>query len=257
MKTIIQISDTHLTDSPENKFIQIDPEHTFHQITDDMIAKYKNIDTIIHTGDVAQVAKAETYQRYLQHMEKLKIPFYQVPGNHDDLSIFPYHQNSPISIIHLDHWCIILLTSAVKGRIDGCISEDQLEKLARLLEQNQTLHTVIGCHHHPLLMESEWIDTHCLKNTDALLKILKKHPQVKAIISGHVHQEAKIELDNIQFLSVPSTSVQFKPKSKDFALDTIQAGYRAIHLHDNGHFETQVHRLAAPLPQINENISGY
>lgn len=257
MKTIIQISDTHLMDSCDEQFVKIDPELSFHQVMNDILEQNHKIDMIIHTGDIAQVAKPQTYSRYLSYMESLNIPFYQTPGNHDDLEIFPYPQNQPISFIHLDQWCIILLNSAVSGRIDGYIDKHQLQTLEELLRTHSNLHTIIGCHHHPVPMKSEWIDEHCLKNGNELIEILKNYPQVKGVINGHVHQETDVTLHQIRFLSVPSTSIQFKPKSKDFALDTIEPGYRCLYLHDNGHFETQVHRLDEHPHQINENISGY
>ncbi|MFT4020034.1 MAG: metallophosphoesterase [Acinetobacter sp.] len=256
--TLIQISDTHLMDQADAYFVDINPERNFHLLMQHILHHHPHIDSIVHTGDVAQVAKPATYARYLRYMQNLKIPFYQTPGNHDDLTHFPYpNEQGPISLIEMGAWVMILLTSAVEGRIDGHIDDVQLEQLQQLLQQYSKRHILIGCHHHPLHMNSVWIDQHCLKNTPSLLDTLAKHPQVKAVIHGHVHQEFVEIARNITFLAVPATSVQFKPHSENFALDEIAPGYRVLYLYENGQIETKVYRVSHLIQKINNDISGY
>ena len=57
-------------------------------------------------------------------------------------------------------------------------------------------------------------------------------------------------------LSTPSTSVQFKPKSDEFALDQATPGYRVLHLKQMG---SSIHISNVWLSQqnINTEISGY
>lgn len=257
IKTLVQISDTHLMDIPEKKFIDTNPEYSFHRIISEICDRHDDIDGIIHTGDVAQVATQATYTRYLHYMQSLNVPFYQTPGNHDSLAIFPYPQNQKVTVIELEQWCIILFSSVVPEQTDGHIDEEQLKQLEDLLQRQQDKHVILGCHHHPLHVQSDWIDQHCLKNTRDFTTIIEKHSNIKAIIHGHVHQEANFCFGDILVLSVPSTCVQFKPKSKDFALDQIAPGYRVLKLYDNGHIETEVYRVDDAQVQINPNISGY
>ncbi len=68
-------------------------------------------------------------------------------------------------------------------------------------------------------MKSYWIDQHRLKNAEDLKDVLARHHNIKLVLFGHVHQDSCNEWHGIYFLSTPSTSVQFKPKSEDFALD--------------------------------------
>ena len=257
-QTIIQISDTHLMEHADATFVEMCPEHSFHDIMQHIVAQHPDAKVIIHTGDVAQDATPVTYARYIEYMQRLGIPFYQTPGNHDDLEIFPYSQSSPITVIDLKSWTIILLTSAVTGKIDGHIDQDQLDQLDQLLQQLNDRFVLIGCHHHPLHMQSTWIDHHRLKNSADLCSVLRKFSQVKAVIHGHVHQEFSQIQDNIQFLAVPSTCIQFKPHSHDFALGQHDAaGYRVLELYNDGHIESQVYRLDHLIPKINNEISGY
>lgn len=257
-KIIIQITDTHLMDQPELTFVKMNPESSFHAVIEDMLQSYPEIDAIVHTGDLAQIAKPETYARYQAFMQRLNIPFYQIPGNHDKADFFPFLRPEPIpGVLSLGNWRIVLLNSAVPHKIDGWIQSEQLQHLSTILNETQEQYVVLACHHHPLDMQSNWIDQHKLKNTEELQTLLQQHSQIRVVICGHVHQDSLNTWNQIQFLSTPATSVQFKPKSHDFALDSTSPGYRALLLKKNGQFETLVHRLTNFKQNINHDISGY
>lgn len=257
-KIVIQITDTHLMDNPESTFVEMNPELSFHAVIEDIIEKYPDIDAIVHTGDLAQVAKPETYARYQAYMQKLNIPFYQIPGNHDDIQYFPFESPDPIpAVLTIGEWRIILLNSAVPKKIDGWIKTEQLEYLQTILDTNLQQPVLVACHHHPLEMQSNWIDRHKLKNTHELKDVLSTYNNIKAVICGHVHQDSLNLWQNIKFLSTPSTSVQFKPLSFDFALDNVAPGYRCLLLKENGEFDTVVHRVQKFRQKFNKKISGY
>ena len=257
-KIVIQITDTHLTEHREQEFIQINPEQNFHAVINDLLQQYPKIDAIVHTGDLAQVASPATDQRYVNYMEKLGIPFFQIPGNHDDLRCFPLHNPHPEpTVIELGQWAMILLNSAVAGKTDGWIQMEQLQSLQTLLHKYQDKKIILACHHHPFEMKSHWIDQHKLKNTVEFTDILKQFNHIKAVICGHVHQDSITLWNNIQFISTPATCIQFKPLSHNFALDHIAPGYRCLHLKADGQLETMVHRLENYSITINEEISGY
>jgi 3',5'-cyclic-AMP phosphodiesterase len=256
--TVIQISDTHLMNKDDLEFVHMNPAETFHAVIADIQEKYPNVDVIFHTGDLAQVSVPETYDNYLSFMAKLNIPHFQIPGNHDNSDIFPFFENTDKAhAIHLGHWTVVLLNSAVKGQVSGWIEDEQLAQLDQILTENKDQNIIITCHHHPLEMNSRWIDHHKLKNTKSLTDILAKHKNVKMVLCGHVHQDSLNTWNNINFYSTPSTCVQFKPKSENFALDDTAPGYRVLHLKANGMFETKIHRIEENLPQLNLDISGY
>jgi hypothetical protein len=162
---IIQITDTHLLEYPHLEFVGMHPEQSFHAVIDLMRQQHPQIDMIVHTGDLAQNPTTVTYDRYLKHMQSIGIPFFQTPGNHDDVSHFPFHGADPHqpTVVEIGDWCIILLNSAQPTRIDGKIAEAGLEQLTELLKKHHDRHIMIACHHHPFAMESAWIDQHKLR----------------------------------------------------------------------------------------------
>ena len=256
---LIQITDTHLLEQPEHEFVGMNPEQSFHQVIQHIQSHYPQADLIIHTGDLAQAPRPKTYHRYLDFMQSLEIPFFQTPGNHDDQQYFPFHAEhaQQPTLIQLGNWRIILLNSAVSDHIDGWVSDAQLEQLTALLTAHADQPTILACHHHLFEMHSKWIDQHKLKNSQNIFTTLEPFKQIKAILYGHVHQHSQNFWQHIECLSTPSTCVQFKPHSEQFALDTVAPGYRVIKLKPNGEFETRVHRLENSNQMINTEISGY
>ena len=256
--TLIQISDTHLMDQVGLEFVKMDPELSFHAVMQHIQKQHPHLDAIVHTGDLAQVPVAETYARYLQFMQSIAVPSFQIPGNHDDATLFPFYDNKDQAhIVHLGAWSLVLLNSAVAGKIDGWISSEQLKQLDTYLTTFAEQHIVVACHHHPFIMHSKWIDQHCLKNTESLTDVLARHKNVKIVLCGHVHQDSCQEWQGIQFLSTPATSIQFKPHSDKFAIDNEDPGYRVLQLFKNGDFKTDVQRVNFGQEKINLKITGY
>jgi Icc protein len=141
------------------------------------------------------------------------------------------------------NWLIVLLDSTVAGESGGQLSAAQLEFLDASLRANASRHALVCLHHQALPAGSEWIDQLGLAQSERLTDTLKSHPNVRAVLWGHVHQQAHQRIDGIEWMSTPSTCVQFKPGSKTFALDDLAPGYRRIELHADGSIVTEVHRL--------------
>lgn len=256
--TIIQITDTHLMATAQADFVKMNPEHSFQAVLNDVFQRYPHMDAILHTGDLAQEAVPATYTRYVETLSHYKVPFFQIPGNHDLLSAFPIPEGKKFPyVVEFGSWCFILLNTAVKNRVDGQLDQVQLAQLDALLMQYHQKHVILCGHHHPFAMNSTWIDQHKLKNTNDLLAVLQRHHNIKFMLCGHVHQESVRSEHHLTCFSTPSTCVQFKPLSHDFALDETLPGFRVLHLHADGQFETEVHRLVDAPCEINTEITGY
>ncbi|KXO86356.1 metallophosphatase [Acinetobacter venetianus] len=256
---MVQITDTHLLEYPHLEFVGMQPEQSFRAVIDLMRQQHSEIDLIVHTGDLAQNPTPVTYHRYLEHMNTLGIPFFHTPGNHDDVAYFPFHETEPSkpTVVEVGNWRVILLNSAQPERIDGKIADIQLQQLTQLLTELKDCYVIIACHHHPFAMQSAWIDQHKLKNSSDLLETIEPFNNVKAIVCGHVHQDSINTWQGVEFLSTPSTCIQFKPKSDKFALDEEHPGYRYIRLKSNGEIETQVYRLSNSQRMSSSEVLGY
>ncbi len=98
------------------------------------------MDALIHTGDLAQVPVEQTYQRYLAFVQSLNVPYYQIPGNHDDSRVFPFHQHAnQVHAIHFGTWTMILLNSAVQGKIDGWVEQARTRSIGPIIALNLSI----------------------------------------------------------------------------------------------------------------------
>jgi Icc protein len=244
---LLQISDTHLFADAGRDLLGIATAASFQAVLDAITELPQPYDVVLATGDLSQDHSAASYQRFAQEVTTLQKPVHWLPGNHDhrvlmqnELQVAGIH---PEMQLVGEHWQVILLDSQVYGTPHGWLSHLQLEQLEAALLQYPEKHALICLHHHTFPIGSIWLDQHDLKNSSDFLTLLSHHPQVKAVLCGHVHQEYDQMHQGIRFLTSPSTCIQFKPLSVDFSLDTMSPGWRYLQLYPDGRLATQVWRL--------------
>ena len=160
-------------------------------------------------------------------------------------------------VVEISGWHIILLDSTVEGEVPGYMENGQLEFLDTSLQQSQGKHVMVCLHHQPVPVGSSWLDEQLVGNADEFIKVLDKYDNVKAVIWGHVHQDFVGERNGVKLMSVPSTCVQFKPNSEDFAVDDTNPGYRWIDIYEDGRVETGVSRVTGVTFEVDYTIKGY
>ena len=73
-----------------------------------------------------------------------------------------------------------------------------------------------------------------------------------------MHQEFEAERDGVKYLATPSTCLQFKTNSREFAIDPAHApGYRCIELMADGKIKSWVVRIADFNPTYDLSARGY
>jgi Icc protein len=258
----LQVTDTHLFSEADGCLLSVNTLDSFHAVIEEIKTKQVEYDAVLATGDISQDHSIRSYQRFEQGITQLNKPCFWLPGNHDYKlsmnSIIPSAQVYGDShVLAGEHWQVILLDSQVEGVPHGRLSELQLNYLDKKLSENPHLHTLILVHHHPVLVGSEWLDQHTLHDAHMLWDVIAKHDNVKAILGGHVHQDFNQLVSGVRVMTTPSTCVQFKPNSKDFALDTVSPGWRTLELFKDGSIETKVERLRNGKFIPDFNAGGY
>jgi Icc protein len=213
------------------------------------------------TGDLAQDPVSATYRRLRKCLDALPIPCYCLPGNHDETELIQeLLVDSHIaceSQILLDGWQIICLDSTIPRKPGGYLAPDQLALLEAKLAEQPERHALVCFHHSPLDTGAAWLDTMTLSNAEDLFAVLKRFPQVKTLVYGHIHQAMDVQKNGIRLLGCPSTCFQFKPGSQGFALDFIPQGYRWLDLYPDGRIETGVVRVDAVPEGLDIKSDGY
>ena len=153
------------------------------------------------------------------------------------------------------NWVIVFLDSTIAGSDAGHLLESELQRLDSTLDETPNSHALVCLHHQPLPIGSRWLDSMAVDNPESFFSVIDRHPQVRGILWGHVHQRYESRRDNVKLIATPSTCVQFAPHSDEFTIDRIAPGYRWLRLHPDGEIETEVVRLEG-IPRGLEVASG-
>lgn len=258
---ILQISDTHLFCNSEGTLLSLNTRQTFDAVIKMIYEESVPIDMIILTGDLSHDGTSESYQYLADKLKLFNCPIYWLPGNHDVLdpmekTLSNTQLKSDKEII-FENWHLLLLNSLVPKQASGLLGDKELNKVERFINNPKQDHQLIFLHHQPIPVGSNWLDGVGLLNGSAFLSLIKKAARLRGVIFGHVHQSFDETQDNLHFISAPSTSIQFLPKSYNFALDKIAPGYQYIELTSDGTIQATVKRLKNFESNIDFSAKGY
>jgi 3',5'-cyclic-AMP phosphodiesterase len=202
-------------------------------------------DAVLVSGDLAENATADEYAVVRGLLDRIGVPVYPLPGNHDDRATLRQafelqgDATAPVQYaVDVGPLRLVVLDSIRPGEDRGELDRERLAWLDETLMAAADRSTLIAMHHPPLVTGSAVWDAIGLPAADrlALGEIVARHPQVQCLVAGHVHRSIAAELGGRVVLAVPSTYVQ---AALDFEADRIvlsdddPAGY-AVHAHVDG-----------------------
>lgn len=244
----IQITDTHLFDRADGTLRGLNTADTLAAVVAAVRAREPHIDGILATGDLSHDGGTPSYRRLIGLLAPLNAPVYCIPGNHDALSVFGcVLKGSRVQSggrLLAENWQLIFLDSSVPGAVHGHLRPAELARLDAALSEHPDRHALICLHHQPVPVASAWMDRIMLDNPEAFFAVIDKHPNVRGILWGHVHQPFDTLRNGVRLLASPSTCIQFKPGCEDFTLDEPWPGYRWLDLREDGGIDTSVVTLS-------------
>lgn len=256
---ILQITDPHLGSQVDGNLLGINTDNSLLDVLDFLVGK-DSPDLIVATGDISKDGGAASYIRFLKIMDEYypSTPLAWLPGNHDNPLNMHSVAGHPIELVHqTGGWNFIFLDSHVPGETGGHLSADELQRLDSELTKQPYLPTLVFLHHQPVPVGSKWIDRYIVDNNKDFFAVIDRHPQVKIISWGHVHQEFFGSYKNIALMATPSTCIQFEPNSDEFKLSEAMPGYRTFELFADGSYTTEVPRVALKTYSIDFTSTGY
>jgi Icc protein len=173
------------------------------------------------------------------------------------MRVYPRQQIYDQKHIVFANWHIIMLNSQKPNAVEGYLDQYQLDYLQQSLRDYPNHHAAVIFHHHPIPVSSRWLDKLGLTNAQVFWQLLASYPTVRAVLFGHVHQQHEQIFQGIACYSAPSTCIQFKRQSADFALEKLSPGYRWIQLYPDGQLKTGVGRVARYIGEFDANAKGY
>ena len=258
---LIQITDCHLGSAAEPSLLGLNTDQSLDDVLQLIQREQPEFDALVCTGDIAGHPQPSTYRRFVEQVrDYFGVPLGWLPGNHDSASIMAQldWQDLPESrVMALGEWMVLLLDSSVPGQVHGHLAESELDFLRQTLASNSHRPCLLCLHHQPVPVGSEWIDQYILNNADTFFGIVDAHPQVKGVSWGHVHQLYQGERNGVPLFATPATCIQFRPGSRDFALDRTMPGYRWFELGEDGSLATGVSRVTDRDYPIDFESQGY
>ena len=258
---LLQISDPHLFADPEGDLLGQRTRLTLEGVLNLARANSGAADRVLLTGDLSQDASPAAYRYLADRCGRLGLPCHALPGNHDDPAEMARSLDaSPIDMPHevdCGPWRLILLDSTLAGWEGGHLAAGSLRRLAATLAARPEAPTLIFLHHQPVPVGSPWLDEIGLNNPEDLFALLDHQPQVRGLVFGHIHQDFRAERNGVALLGAPSTCIQFRPGSQDFALDAATPGYRWLELHPDGRIDTGIERSADYPDPLDLSGAGY
>lgn len=258
---VLQISDCHLFADKSKSLLGVNTYDSFCAVIDEIKAQNFNYDFIAFTGDISQDYSVKSYEHFAEIIKVLNKPVFFLPGNHDDGPLmYRIFENLGVNIaknVITPKWQFIFLNSEVYAVPHGWVERRQLDYAAFCGRRSPDQHVAILVHHMPLLVQSAWLDTQTMHNLDEFNTYIHRIPNVRAVITGHIHQEFDVTERGIRYIATPSTSIQFTPKSNDFALDSVGPGWRYLSFNPDGSIDTKVYRLKNNPFVPDTDVCGY
>ena len=234
---IAQITDTHIRLPGRLAYRRVDTAAMLRTCVRELMALDPQPDLIVHTGDLVDFGDDAEYAHLREIMAPLRIEIIAIPGNHDAREpmrrAFADHlhlppgeflqfavQRGPLRIVGLD--------TLVPGAGRGALCSDRLTWLDAALGAEPDVPTVILMHHPPFLTGIAHMDRLGLTGREEFAATAARHPQIQAILCGHVHRTVHARVGGRAAMICPSPAHQV-------ALDLTADGPSAFRLEPPGY----------------------
>lgn len=256
---ILQLTDCHLGEASDFTLAGIDTGRSLREVLAQVRADQPVADMVMVTGDIAAEGNLPAYERFTLEMERLGLPYAWLPGNHDNFQVMQEGmQSAPYwPLLDIGRWRLISLNTAVPGRPQGRLEQEELRFLETALKREPERPAAIFMHHPPCPVGCAWLDRQRVTNSDELEGIIRAAGNVRLICTGHVHQAVTTEFAGAALLSTPSTCFQFAAGSDDFAIAGDPPAYRWLDLHGDGSFDTGVVSIRESTQKPDTGMRGY
>ncbi|WIX32458.1 phosphodiesterase [Salinicola sp. JS01] len=239
---IAQITDLHLRRPGQKAYRVVETDRYLAPAVAALNALEPRPDVVLISGDLTDFGRPEEYATLAEQLAPLAIPWYLIPGNHDDRqalrAAFPTHdylggpnqafiqyvvERFPLRLIGLD--------TLVPGESRGELCTERLDWLADRLAEQPERPTLIFMHHPPFATGIGHMDAIGLSGRDALAALVRTYPNVERIVCGHVHRTLFQRFAGTLASCCPSTAHQVALDLRDDGDSAFVLEPPGYHLH--------------------------
>lgn len=241
---LAQLSDLHIG-ANENG---VDPVPHLEAVIEAIRALPDRPDAVLVSGDLTHDGGLTEFELARELLERLQVPLHVFPGNHDDRALLreafelpgegePVNYSDDVGELRL-----VVFDSNVPGQDPGRYDVEQLRWLDSELRAQPDRPTLLAMHHPPLATGiREWDEINLEPGQRELLaEVVARHPQMRAIVGGHLHRIAASSLAGCPVISVPSTYLQARPDFGKEDVEFVPVPGFALHALLDGELSSQV-----------------
>lgn len=238
---IAQISDLHVVTAGTLLGGVVDSQAALGAAIDHIGALDPRPDIVLATGDLTQDGLPEDYALLRAAFDRLPMPVYVIPGNHDnrtnlraafgdggylpETGAFLHYaiDRHPLRLIGLD--------TVIEGEVGGQMCSARLRWLEDRLSEHPDRPTVIFMHHPPFTTGIAFMDRPPFKGAADLEAVIGRFPRVQLVTCGHVHRTIQTQWAGTLAAVAPSIVFQMALELSDDAPSAFVCEPPAISLH--------------------------
>lgn len=231
---IAQISDTHILSQESGQPAASLRADCLRRCVADI--NEQRPDAVVFTGDTTQHGSPEEYALLRELLAPLESPLYLVPGNRDDKKVlraaFSDHPELPGTgdFLHyaVEHHSVrlVAIDSTAPGERKGRFCARRQDWLDAVLGEQPERPTLLFIHHPPFDVGDHYVGGYRRpEEAAALADIVGRHPQVAALLCGHVHWPVEFRWAGTEARIMPSVAVDVRK-----GVDESEARGRPIYL---------------------------
>lgn len=215
---IAQISDTHIPRKGTKTYEIAPMAENLAQCVDHINQHNPKPDVVLVTGDITHSGQSEEFTHAAELLNPLKMPFYVIPGNHDDRdllrSIFDKRvclvESAPKIdyVIENEELRLIALDSTRAGNPGGEITLAQAQWLNEKLTEEPSQPTLVFMHHPPINCGVLETDVDGFIGKELLGDVISSHDHIEKIICGHIHLPINTRWRGTVVSTAPSMGMQ-------------------------------------------------
>jgi Icc protein len=259
---IAQISDLHVA-GPDARIREfVDTNENLARAVDFLNRHTPRPDVVLATGDLTDHGRRDQYAILRELLDGLDIPIYVIPGNHDETAAlaatFGHHSylpqdGGPLQYVIDDHDVrLVAVDTSRPGHHDGLQDDARLEWLDQTLAAAPNDPTLVFMHHPPFDTGIWWIDMSGIKNHRDFEAVIRRHPQVRRVVAGHVHRAIQTCWGETLVSISPSTAHQVALDLVPEAPPVLTAEPAMLTLLDwrDGEWVSHTTTFDAPVPRL-------
>jgi 3',5'-cyclic-AMP phosphodiesterase len=242
---LVQLSDLHIGANEDG----FDPVPHLEAVIDAVRSLPNRADAVLVSGDLTDDGSADSYSVARELLDQLGAPLHVLPGNHDDRGRLRAAFDLPglgdeavCYAVDVDQLRLVVFDSNVPGQDPGRYDPEHLRWLDAELAAEPGRPTLLALHHPPLATGiQEWDEINLEPGQRPLLaEVVARHPQLRAIVGGHLHRVAVSALAGVPVLAVPSSYLQARPDYETEGVELVPHPGFALHTLRDGELASQV-----------------